>query len=68
MLQLSRIRRVEGNLYPPAIHSYWLSEMDFATGVDIYDIHGRLVRKGATSLDGLKRGVYIINQRKVIVS
>ena len=45
-----------------------ISEMDFATGVDIYDIHGRLVRKGATSLEGLKRGVYIINHRKVIVS
>jgi len=29
MLQLSRVRRVEGNLYPPAIHSYWLSEMEF---------------------------------------
>lgn len=30
MLQLSRVRRVEGKLYPPAIHAYWLSEMDFA--------------------------------------
>ncbi len=29
MLQLSRVRRVECGLYPPAIHSYWLSEMDF---------------------------------------
>ena len=29
MLQLSRVRRVEGNLYPPAIHSYWLREFDF---------------------------------------
>lgn len=29
MLQLSRVRRVEGNLYPPAIHAYWLSEMGF---------------------------------------
>lgn len=32
MLQLSRVRRVECGLYPPAIHSYWLSEMDFAAG------------------------------------
>jgi len=32
MLQLSRVRRVEGNLYPPAIHSYWLEEMEFACG------------------------------------
>ena len=32
MLQLSRVRRVEGNLYPPAIHAYWLDEMRFASG------------------------------------
>jgi len=32
MLQLSRVRRVSGNLYPPAIHSYWLREMDHAAG------------------------------------
>ena len=34
---------------------------------DIYDIHGRLVRRGATSLDGLDEGVYIIGNRKVVV-
>ena len=34
---------------------------------DIYDIHGRLVRRGATSLDGLDKGVYIIGNRKVVV-
>ena len=33
---------------------------------DIYDIHGRMLRKGATSLKGLSRGVYIINQQKVV--
>jgi hypothetical protein len=32
MLQLSRVRRVEAGLYPPAIHSFWLAEMDFAAG------------------------------------
>ena len=34
---------------------------------DIYDLSGRLVRKGATSLQGLHQGTYIINQQKVIV-
>ena len=34
---------------------------------DIYDLSGRLVRQGATSLDGLQRGAYIVNQQKVIV-
>ena len=34
---------------------------------DIYDLNGRLVRKGATSVDGLKRGVYVINGKNIIV-
>ena len=33
---------------------------------DIYDMSGRLVRKDATSLEGLTKGVYIINGRKVV--
>lgn len=35
--------------------------------VDIYTIGGQLVRKQAGSTDGLKRGIYIINNRKVLV-
>ena len=35
--------------------------------IDIYDTHGRLVRKQATSLNGLSRGVYIVNNRKMVV-
>ena len=34
--------------------------------VDIYSIDGKLVRKQATSLEGL-RGLYIINDKKVII-
>ena len=34
---------------------------------DIYDLSGRLVRKSATSLQGLHQGTYIVNQQKVIV-
>ena len=33
---------------------------------DVYDVHGRLVRKAATSLDGLSRGVYMVNNQKVV--
>ena len=33
---------------------------------DIYDVHGRLLRKGAMSLEGLHKGVYIINNRKQV--
>jgi len=32
---------------------------------DIYDISGRRVRQGATSLDGLPSGLYIVNGKKV---
>jgi len=31
----------------------------------IYSIDGRIVRKGSTSLEGLPRGLYIVNGKKV---
>jgi hypothetical protein len=34
---------------------------------DVYDLSGRLVRRGATSLHGLHQGTYIINQKKVTI-
>ena len=34
---------------------------------DVYDLSGRLVRRQAESLDGLKPGVYIINRKKYMV-
>lgn len=34
---------------------------------EIYDLSGRLVRRGATSLHGLHQGIYIINQKKVTI-
>lgn len=34
---------------------------------DIYDIYGRLVKKDATSVKGLNKGVYMINGKKQIV-
>ena len=33
---------------------------------DVYDFHGCLVRKGATSLDGLEKGVYLVNGKKIV--
>ena len=32
LVQLSRSSRLERNYYPPALHDYWLREMDFASG------------------------------------
>ena len=34
---------------------------------DIYDLRGRMVRKSATSWEGLKPGVYVVDGRKFIV-
>ena len=34
---------------------------------DIYDLNGRLIRQRATSLEGLRPGVYVIRGRKVVV-
>ena len=34
---------------------------------DVYSIDGRIVKKNATILDGLKPGVYVVNGRKVVV-
>ena len=33
---------------------------------EVYDIQGRRISSGATSLDGLPKGVYIVDGRKVI--
>ena len=35
---------------------------------DVYDARGRKVRRQATSLRGLSRGVYIVNRRKIVIS
>ena len=34
---------------------------------DVYSIDGKVVKKNATTLDGLKPGVYVVNGRKVVV-
>ena len=39
--------------------------MDSMAKSDIYDLSGRLVKKGATTTAGLKKGVYFINGKKV---
>ena len=33
---------------------------------DVYDLHGRKVLRGTSTLDGLPKGIYIINGRKVV--
>ena len=39
----------------------------FSTPADVYSISGIRVRQQATSLEGLSRGIYIVNGKKVVV-
>lgn len=34
---------------------------------DIYDLSGRMIKKAATSLEGLEKGLYIVNGKKLLV-
>ena len=43
-----------------------LMARDFVIPADIYDLSGRLVRKQTTTFLGLSRGVYIVNNSKMI--
>ncbi len=40
----------------------------FDRPVDVYTLTGRKVRSGVTSLQGLPRGIYVVNGRKVVVA
>ena len=42
-------------------------EQSTAWPADVYDLSGRLVRSGATSLHGLPKGTYIVGQNKVVI-
>ena len=50
-----------------------IGTIDLSTGEitttpqDIYSINGQLVRKGATSVNGLSKGLYIMGGRKIVV-
>ena len=44
-----------------------INNADANKPADIYSIDGRLVRKNATSLNGLERGLYIVNGKKYVV-
>ena len=44
-----------------------IDELMTSGNLDIYDIRGRLVKKSATSLDALPKGIYIVNGKKISV-
>ncbi len=44
-----------------------INEISAEKPATVYDLKGNQVRKNATSVEGLSKGVYIINNKKVIV-
>lgn len=54
-----------------AVSDSGISELEIEANVrplfpaDVYDVSGRIVRRAATSLDGLSPGLYIVNGRKL---
>lgn len=48
-----------------AVHGLQISQPQLSGNV--YDLNGQLVRRNATSLDGLRKGIYIVNRKKVVV-
>ena len=49
---------------PDAINAV---KTDLVKSNNVYSIDGRVVRRGTTSLDGLSRGLYIVNGKKYLV-
>ena len=65
-LSASRFRLVRlGNYIPTSIED--IEVVAPSTQVDIYSIDGILVKKGAESLEGLDKGIYIVGGKKVMI-
>jgi hypothetical protein len=45
-----------------------IASLVLSTPADVYSLTGRKLRSQATSLQGLPRGVYVVNGRKVVVN
>lgn len=64
------ITDVEANQYSPADATFTgIKQMELSNDkpATIYDLKGNIVRKNATTTNGLRSGVYIINNKKVLV-
>lgn len=38
-----------------------------AISTEIYDLNGRVVKENATSTEGLQKGIYLMNGKKIVV-
>lgn len=64
------ITDVDAKQYSPADATFTgIKQMELSNDkpATIYDLKGNIVRKNATTTNGLRSGVYIINNKKVIV-
>lgn len=73
MLRNQLIVTPEGSETKPATYLYSLGESNAIEGVftsvpvDVYSLSGSRVRTAATTLQGLPKGVYIVNGKRVII-
>ena len=58
--------KANNNSYPSAITGVEAAET-LPTDNHVYSVTGQIVRHGSTSLEGLDRGIYIVNGKKVLV-
>lgn len=59
--------QVRINLYTNGTTGIDQIEKNGAQVYDVYSLQGVQVLKGATSLDGLKKGIYIVNGKKMVI-
>ena len=58
---------VGGKLTVNAVIQDVVDLMSVDKAYDVYDVYGKLIMKNAKSLLGLRKGIYVVNGRKVIV-
>ena len=55
------------NTYPTAVASLKAANTDNEASGNVYSINGQIVRRGTTSLEGLPKGLYVVNGKIVNV-
>ena len=63
----SRIINAAKYYFTPPSTTIGIATISAKNPVDIYTLQGRKVRTEAKTLEGLPKGVYIVNGRKVVV-
>lgn len=65
-LTLSRVKEIRFSIVTEIVDGITEAEMQ-PTVAHIYGMDGRLVRRDATTTEGLPKGMYIMNGKKVVV-